>query len=422
MNEDKDIKMAVPKLRFPEFVSKNKWVSRQLKDVATLFKGKGIAKSDIVENGILQCIRYGELYTCYGEVINNVISSTNISSDNLILSRSNDVIIPSSGETAIDIATASCVLKDGIALGGDLNIIRSDENGVFLSYYLNNVKKREISQLAQGIVVVHLYIDQLKTLNIQLPSVQEQNLIADCLTSLDNAISAVNDKIEALKEYKKGLMQQLFPAEGKSVPAVRFPEFQNDGEWIDNHLGSICDYANGSSCENLVKQGGAYFLISLNSIDIEGNLKREMKRVEYTDNSLKKDDIIMVLSDVAHGNFLGLAAIIPNEHYVLNQRMARLRLKEKFADTVDISFLRLYINSCQKYFKNKGQGSSQLNLSKLAVTEFPLYIPREIAEQQEIANCLSSIDNLILAESENHKKLTNHKAGLMQQLFPNLNE
>jgi type I restriction enzyme, S subunit len=162
MNKNKKL---IPELRFPEFEKEGEWVTKNMGAVASFSKGKGISKADIAENGNLPCIRYGELYTHYTETIDEVKSYTNLSSDELVLSEANDVIIPASGETQIDIATASCVLRSGIALGGDLNIIRSEIDGVFLSYYLNNAKKKEIAQLAQGISVVHLYSNQLQTLS-----------------------------------------------------------------------------------------------------------------------------------------------------------------------------------------------------------------------------------------------------------------
>ncbi|MBO9616010.1 MAG: restriction endonuclease subunit S [Dyadobacter sp.] len=202
---------TVPKMRFPEFLTDGEWVEDTLGEQGMFLKGKGIAKSDIAENGSVPCIRYGELYTYYNETISVVKSYTNLSVDDLVLSRTNDVIIPASGETHDDIATASCVLKDGIALGGDLNIIRTKINGVFLSYYLNNIKKKKISQLAQGIAVVHLYSNQLKKLKINVPKPREQRKIAECLSDLDTSISARIYKIEQLKLHKIGLMQQLFP-------------------------------------------------------------------------------------------------------------------------------------------------------------------------------------------------------------------
>jgi len=201
----------VPKYRFPEFTKDGVWTEKSLDEVATILKGKGISKADIVEDGELPCIRYGELYTHYNETISTVKSYTNSSPEDLILSKANDVIIPASGETQIDIAKASCVLESGVALGGDLNIIRSKINGVFLSYYLNNAKKKDIAQMAQGIAVVHLYPNQLKTLKLQVPNPTEQQKIASCLSSLDEVIEAQVAKIEQLKLHKKGLMQGLFP-------------------------------------------------------------------------------------------------------------------------------------------------------------------------------------------------------------------
>lgn len=202
----------------------------------------------------------------------------------------------------------------------------------------------------------------------------------------------------------------------KNIPKLRFPEFQNAPEWEEKPLGAICDYWNGGSHEGGVSDDGEYFLISLNSLDIEGNLKTDMKKVDYLDGSLEKNDLVMVLSDVAHGNFLGLTAIIPNSNYVLNQRMAGLRRKAN--EKVAIEFLRLYINHNQKYFKQHGQGSSQLNLSKSSVTDFPVLFPLSENEQQKIADCLSSLDELITAQEGKVEALKTHKKALMQRLFP----
>ncbi len=207
---EKELQKA-PKVRFPKF--EGKWKRKTLGSIAYFSKGKGISKSDIVENGELECIRYGELYTTYGEVIINVKSRTNINANGLVLSEVNDVIIPASGETQIDIATASCVLKAGIALGGDLNIIKASLDGVFLSYYLNNSKKVEIARLSQGISVVHLYSNQLKTLRLNLPETDEQNKIAAFLTAVDKKIQQLTYKKELLEQYKRGLMQKIFSQE-----------------------------------------------------------------------------------------------------------------------------------------------------------------------------------------------------------------
>ncbi|WP_212791243.1 restriction endonuclease subunit S, partial [Helicobacter pylori] len=180
--------------------------------------------------------------------------------------------------------------------------------------------------------------------------------------------------------------------------------------WQRVRLGDICEFGNGGVYETLIVENGDFKLISLNSIDIDGNLKNTMKRVNFYDNSLKQDDIVMVLSDVAHGDFLGLCAVIPSNDYVLNQRMGRLRIRN---DCINILFLRLYINANQKYFKMQGQGSSQLNLSKKAIEDFEIPLP-PLNEQSAIANILSALDNEITSlrnkkrQFENIKKALNH--------------
>ena len=186
------------------------WEEKRLGEVATFLKGKGISKADLSDEGGLECIRYGELYTVYGETIIEVFSRTNVPKKELVLSEKDDVIIPASGETQIDIATASCVLKANIALGGDLNIIRSANDGVFLAYYLNSALKFDIARLSQGVSVVHLYSSQLKTLKIGVPQIEEQQTIATYLSRIDTKIEAVTHQITQTQTFKKGLLQQLF--------------------------------------------------------------------------------------------------------------------------------------------------------------------------------------------------------------------
>ncbi len=186
------------------------WEVKRLGDVATFSKGKGISKADISRDGVLECIRYGQLYTDYTETIRNVKSRTNIPAKKVVLSEPNDIIIPASGETQIDIATASCVLKGGVALGGDLNIIKTKYDGVFLSYYLNSNKKYDIAKLAQGISVVHLYAAQLKLLHLNLPSIPEQNKIATFLSSIDKKINLISTELTHAQAFKKALLQQMF--------------------------------------------------------------------------------------------------------------------------------------------------------------------------------------------------------------------
>ena len=120
----------------------------------------------------------------------------------------NDVIIPSSGETAEDIATARCVLKNDVFLGGDLNIIRlNNDSGSFLCYQLNGVRKREIAKLAQGVSVVHLYKESLKSLVVSIPSIDEQSKIAYFLQLLDERIATQRRLIEDFISLRRALLQ-----------------------------------------------------------------------------------------------------------------------------------------------------------------------------------------------------------------------
>ena len=198
----------VPNLRFPEF--EGEWQEKRLSDIADLSKGIGISKDQLSADGE-PCILYGELYTKYkSETIKEVISKTNIDNTKLVKSKANDVIIPCSGETAEEIATARCVLKDDILLGGDLNIIRlHGYDGSFMSYQLNGKRKYDIAKVAQGVSVVHLYGEHLKNIKTINPSLNEQKKIANLLSLLDERISTQNKIIEDLKKLKSAISKKL---------------------------------------------------------------------------------------------------------------------------------------------------------------------------------------------------------------------
>ena len=202
-NEHK--KLNVPNLRFKEF--EGEWKEEHLSDIADLYKGTGISKDQLSDEGE-PCILYGELYTKYkSETIEKVISKTNIDNTKLVRSKANDVIIPCSGETAEDIATARCVLNDNILLGGDLNIIRlHGYDGTFMSYQLNGKRKYDIAKVAQGVSVVHLYGEHLKGVKTINPCLEEQKKIASLLFLLDERIATQNKIIEDLKKLKSAII------------------------------------------------------------------------------------------------------------------------------------------------------------------------------------------------------------------------
>ena len=206
-NEHK--KLNVPNLRFPEF--QGEWKKTTIGDIADLYKGTGISKDQLSDDGE-PCILYGELYTKYkSETIREVISKTNIDNTKLVRSKANDVIIPCSGETAEDIATARCVLNGNILLGGDLNIIRlHGYDGAFMSYQLNGRRKYDIAKVAQGVSVVHLYGEHLKGVKTINPCLEEQKKIAKLLSLLDERIATQNKIIEDLKKLKSAIIENVF--------------------------------------------------------------------------------------------------------------------------------------------------------------------------------------------------------------------
>ena len=206
----------VPNLRFPEF--EGEWEEERLADIADLYKGTGISKDQLSDDGE-PCILYGELYTKYkSETIREVISKTNIDNTKLVRSKANDVIIPCSGETAEDIATARCVLNGNILLGGDLNIIRlHGYDGAFMSYQLNGKRKYDIAKVAQGVSVVHLYGEHLKGVKTINPCLEEQKKIASLLALLDERISTQSKIIDKLQSLIKGIRNDVFGKLRKSV-------------------------------------------------------------------------------------------------------------------------------------------------------------------------------------------------------------
>ncbi|PCF45159.1 hypothetical protein B5C09_11730 [Staphylococcus delphini] len=189
------------------------WEEKELGEVVGFGKGKLLGKKDLSEGGKYPCILYGELYTKYGAIINSIQSRTNVNPNKLKKAEKNQVLIPSSGETVEDIATASVInVNEDVYIGGDLNVLTpKEDDGKFISLSLNSVNKCNVSRLAQGKTVVHLYNNDLKKLKIKLPiQFQEQQKIGDFFSKLDRHIELQGQKIENLKQRKQGFLQKMF--------------------------------------------------------------------------------------------------------------------------------------------------------------------------------------------------------------------
>ncbi len=254
-------------------------------------------------------------------------------------------------------------------------------------------------------------------INIFIPNNEnEQKKIVDCFSSLDDLINAVADKIETLKEYKKGLMQQLFPAKGKTIPAIRFPEFQNAPDWQETALENIGEIVTGNtpSTKEPNNYGGDRLFVS--PADISD--KRYVSQTKTTlsekgfrlSRHIKENSILFVCI----GSTIGKVAQNTRECATNQQINSIMPYKGHVADFV-YSILEHYAPQIASIAGNQAVPI----INKTLFSSVSLLMPKE-NEQQKIADCLSSVDELISTETAKLDQLKAHKKGLMQQLFPKL--
>lgn len=197
----------IPKIRFKGF--EGEWESRKLGEISDFAKGKGLSKSSIDSNGNTPCILYGELYTKYDCYINKVFSSTNEKIENPILTKSNDVLLPTSDVTPNGLAKACSIYFDDIVLGGDILVIRSTEMfGLFFAHYVES-NPFMIIEKATGTTVFHIYEKDLRDIVLLLPSYEEQTAIGNFFRQLDETIALQSAEVEKLNQLKKGLLAAM---------------------------------------------------------------------------------------------------------------------------------------------------------------------------------------------------------------------
>ena len=176
----------IPEIRFPEF--SDAWKQRELKEVVNFSRGQGLPWADVDDlNGQFECILYGNLYTDYGTIIQNIKHKTN--TDLKVKSKGNEVLIPGSDTTPTGLARALFLEKENVILGGDINILSvKHDDGPFLAYELNKLKKELIIRI-KGTTVKHLQNNDLKDIVVSLPSLEEQRKISSLFSRLDNTIT-----------------------------------------------------------------------------------------------------------------------------------------------------------------------------------------------------------------------------------------
>lgn len=269
---------------------------------------------------------------------------------------------------------------------------------------------------------------QFSELLLPCPILEEQQKIADCLTSIDELITTQIKKFDALKNYKKGLMQQLFPAKGETMPKRRFPEFQDKGEWCAEELGSKTIKVGSGITPNggnkNYKSEGRPFVRSQNVgwgrliLDDVAYIDEETHS-SFPATEIKRNDVLLNIT----GGSIGRSAVanLQIESGNVNQHVCIIRTKKKELDPFFLSQF-LISQTGQHQIDSFQAGGNRQGLNFVQIRSFSIPMPPKIEEQQKIAECLISIDELIAAQAQKIDALKAHKNGLMQQLFPAMDE
>ena len=253
--------------------------------------------------------------------------------------------------------------------------------------------------------------DDLMRMPIPTPSPSEQQKIADCLDSLDDLIAAEGRKLEALRQHKQGLMQQLFPQPGETVPKLQFTEFLDSGEWETIKLGDFA--SRGKEAFDPRKSSDTPRLIELENIESRtGRIlgAAELKKQTSLKSRFESGDVLFgklrpYLQKFARPDFNGVCT---TEIWVLRSKIGSnaflfyLVQTERFIQLANIS---------------SGSRMPRAEWNFLADSDFK--IPQS-DEQRKIANCLDTLDDQITAEGRKLQALRQHKQALMQQLFPSI--
>ena len=392
MTKDKDIKTTVPTLRFREFQNDARWIPNKIDHVCKIGNGRDYKH---LSAGNIPVYGSGGYMTSVDKFLYD--------GESVCIGRKGTIDKP-------------------IFLTGKFWTVDT----LFYTYAFHKCLPKFLYLIFQQINwykyneaggVPSLLKTTIGNINIFIPNNEnEQKKIVDCFSSLDDLINAVADKIETLKEYKKGLMQQLFPAKGKTILAIRFPEFQNAPDWQETALENIGEIVTGNtpSTKEPNNYGGDRLFVS--PADISD--KRYVSQTKTTlsekgfrlSRHIKENSILFVCI----GSTIGKVAQNTRECATNQQINSMMPYKGHVADFV-YSILEHYAPQIASIAGNQAVPI----INKTLFSSVSLLMPKE-NEQQKIADCLSSVDELISTETAKLDQLKAHKKGLMQQLFPKL--
>jgi type I restriction enzyme S subunit len=404
--------MIVPKLRFPEFRNDGEWEEKRLGEIGEPLMCKRIFKEQTTANP-KNAIPFYKIGT-FGREADSYISIDlyNDYKSKYSFPTEGDILISASG------TIGRLVVYDGAdAYFQDSNIVwlKNNEKSIlnrFLFYCYSILRW----QTSDGGVIQRLYNSDLKNIKIRYPQdLSEQQKIASCLSSLDDLITAENQKLEALKAHKKGLMQQLFPVNGQITPILRFAEFKESGEWEEKKLGEIGEFIGGGtpSKSNESFWEGDFPWIS--SSDILEDSIQEFTVTRFITNEAIQQS---ATKKVPEGSILIVSRVGVGKLAVTNKSVCTSQDFTNFIPEKDNAiFLAYYLKANTKTLLSFSQGMAIKGFTKDDISNLELFLPK-IEEQQKIASCLSSLDEFITSQAEKIEGLKEHKKGLMQGLFP----
>jgi len=433
----KQTNKLIPDLRFPEFVKDGEWKEKIISEIGETINGlSGKSSDDFGE---------GSPYVTYKQVFDNSIVDFSkcafvkiLDNEKQNILKKGDVLFTTSSETPNEVGYASTILSsptESTYLNSFCFAVRPfdvEEIKPEFSRYLfhSPLYRRKIGLLAQGSTRYNISKSAFIKLNLYFPKPNEQQKIADCLTSLDELITAHTDKLETLKNHKKGLLQNIFPQEGQKVPNYRFPEFVNDVKWEEKKLNVFLELltdfeANGSFADvksNVSIYDDRNYAWYVRSTDL-GN-KSSLETVKYVDETSYKFLKKTVLKGgellITKRGEIGKVYIyesIENLPATLAPNLYLLKLNDK---AKPIFFYYYFINNIGKQSLKRLNASSTIGaLYKDDVKNINV-VALNLKEQKKIAECLTEVDNLITAQSEKIEQLKIHKKGLMQGLFPKI--
>jgi type I restriction enzyme, S subunit len=420
-----------PKLRFPEFRDSPEWDERPFGDLYTFESTNTFSRDKLnYETGSVKNIHYGDIHTRFQplfDIRKELVPFVNATESldrfgSASYCTEGDVVFADASEDLADVGKSIelVALRGDRVLSGTHTLLARPKGTLLIvgfggHLFLSERIRKQIRKEAQGSKVFGISAARLSNVKVCFPvDKAEQQKIADCLSSLDELIAGDSRKLDALKAHKKGLMQQLFPREGETLPYLRFPEFRDAPEWEVKPLEQVATYENGKAHENHISEDGRYIVVNSRFISTEGEVRK------YSNDAFcmaDSGDILMVLSDVPNGKALAKCFFVEADNlYAVNQRICKIK-------PVGIDGNLLFkILDRNPFFLAFDDGVKQTNLRKEDVLNCPICFPQIPDEQKKVGDSVSSLDELISAQSFMLDALKIYKKGLMQHLFPSAHE